>query len=363
VRINWIDNAINEVGYQVYRVLGSTQTAVSGCSTTTPNLTSCTDTGLTPGTYYQYYVYSWNGNGASSTGSYMLTHTPTLAPLAPTVTFAVATGANSAKVGWLDNSGNEDGFHIYRYSNGATTLVATTGPNATSTTFTNTGMDTTQNQVFTISAFNTSGETYGDTYLLSVAASAPSGVVAAPTYASAINVTGTTATILWNDNATNESGYQVYRVLGSTQTLVPGCSTSTPNLTSCTDTGLTPGTYYQYHVYAWNTSGIGDPGTSLVVHTTKPLGAPVITDAYGSSKSSITLHWLDNATDETGYNVYEYVGGANPYNLVSTLPPNTTTVTVGGLTPGTLHTYIVAAVRGSELNYALFGMWANVLTQ
>lgn len=71
----------------------------------------------------------------------------------------------------------------------------------------------------------------------------PDGV---PAYTGVDLLSTTSARVRWIDNASNESGYQVYRVLGAVQTLVPGCSTTSPGLAQCMDSGLLPGTYYQY---------------------------------------------------------------------------------------------------------------------
>ncbi len=197
--------------------------------------------------------------------------------------------------------------------------------------------------------------------MFTTARGAPGGVAGSPTPPTLgpTATSGTTATIKWTDNASNESGYLVYRVEGAVQTLVPGCSVSTPGLTTCTDSGLVPGTYYQYYVYAWNNTGVGSPATSVVAHTPKPLPAPIITDATGTTASSVTLHWQDNASDETGYTVFEYAPGG--YTQVATLPANATTATLTGLTSGTIHVYIITVNRGTDLTYSTTGIWATTL--
>jgi alpha-tubulin suppressor-like RCC1 family protein len=354
VRVRWTDTSQTESGYYVYRVgLGTPAVLVPGCSTTTPNLTECVDTGLIPGTYYTYYVYSVNSDGTSQyPGTYVVTRTPADLPLAPPATYVLATGANSVKVGWNDTSTNESGFRVYRYSGGALLPEVEVAAGVTSATFTDPAMDTNSLQVFVVAAFNASGETTGE-YVYSAGRTAPSG--AAPTYVGA-NVSGGTANISWVDNATNETGYVVYRSDGTNQILVP-CPTG-PNVNACTDSGLSPGQYYRYWVYAVTPGSPGDPGTGLWVHTPQigVLAAPTITDAAGISPTSVRLHWLDNATDETGYKVFEYVSGT--YVERSTLAPGATTATLTGVNPGSLHIYSVAAVRGTDLAYSRFGTWA-----
>jgi hypothetical protein len=244
---------------------------------------------------------------------------------------------------------------VYRYDAGAYVLEATVGANVTAATLTGVP-STAAAQLFVVTVFNGSGESYSDAYVFSTVRSVPSGPVSPPVLGSA-STTASSATVTWSDTANDELGYLVYRVVGSTQTLVPGCSIATPNLMSCTDSGLTPGEYYQYYVYAWNASGIGNAGTSIVVHTPRPLLAPTITDATGTTPTSVTLHWVDNAADETGYTVYEYVGGS--YTPVATTGPDITEAVITGLSPATIHVYVVAANRGTELRYSTYGIWAT----
>jgi hypothetical protein len=356
LRVRWSDTASDELGFLVYRVVGSSSTLVPGCSTTTPNLTECVDTGLTPGTYYYYYVYAWNADGSTIPLTYLAARTPSAPPSVPTVSFAVASGPSTVKVGWVDTSNNEIGFRVYRYNANSLTLLSTTAADATSATINNVAVDTSSLQVFVVSAFNTDGETLGDSYVFSLPWILSSGPVAAPTNLAAQS-SATAATISWTDVATDESGYLVYRVDGGSAVAVPGCSQTTPNLTSCSDSGLTPGAHYAYYVYAWNAGGVGYPGAGLVVHTPKPLPAPTLTDATGTTSDSITLHWLDNATDETGYNIYEYSAGA--FLLVSNTGANIGQAQITGLFPDSTHFYVVAAVRGSELRYSEYAIVAT----
>ncbi len=69
--------------------------------------------------------------------------------------------------------------------------------------------------------------------------------------------------------------------------------------------------------------------------------------AYG-----MVLNWTDNATTETGYLVYRSLDGTN-YNLVGTLPANSTSYTAIGLTPSTLYYWQVYAINEGRLSNAL----------
>jgi hypothetical protein len=368
IQIKWIADPTNEKGFLVYRVQGTTQTLVNGpsCPLNVPNLNSCTDTGLAPDSYYQYYVYAWNNYGVLTRGSYLLARTRSANPSAPNLTAAVATSATSVRIDWQDTSTDESGFKIYRYQNGGWLLETTVAANSESAIVTDPSMNTVNSFIFRVAAVNSSGESDDGTYTYTYQRGTPStSGPEAPSYA-ATRVTGTTAQINWIDNASNELGYLVYRIDGPTsQTLVAGCAISDPTLTSCTDTGLTPGTTYQYVVYSWNMTGAGYPGTIEVVQTPKPFAAPVIASAEGST-GTITLAWLDQATDETGYEVIEW-SAAMGYVTVATLPPNSSTYTEGGTVGGigslpanTTHVYVVRAQRSGDVSSSQ-PIWATTL--
>ncbi len=163
----------------------------------------------------------------------------------------------------------------------------------------------------------------------------------------ASGITTTGASLSWapsTDAGSGVAGYDVYRVQGSTSTLVT--STTGP---SAVLTGLTPGTAYAFTVRAKDAAGNVSPAsptvaftTSAATDTTAPTvpGAPV---ASAVGQSTATLTWTAS-TDTggsglTGYDVYRVQGAAS--TLVVSTPVASATLT--GLTPGTATTYTVRA--------------------
>ncbi len=356
VRVKWID-AADDTGYAVYRVTGSNAVLVP-CPSNVANTTSCIDSGLTPGTHYQYVVYTRQGSLTSPPSSYMLTYLPLDLPKQPLLTSAVAFAEDSVRLKWTDQSTNESGFAVYQYSSGTYELETIVTANSTTATISKPGL-TASPRIFVVTAYNISGETYSDTYTFTTSRQTVAPGPVAPPELIGATATDTTATVTWEDQASNEAGYLVYRVEGSNQTQV-GCPISTPNLASCTDTGLTPGKYYQYFVYAWNNSGVGSPATSIVVHTPKPLPSPRMTAAAGVSSNGISLFWEDNASDETGYRIFEYVGGS--LTAVADVPADSRSFKVTSLAAGSTHIYVVAVLRGTDIRYANTALWATTST-
>jgi hypothetical protein len=67
-------------------------------------------------------------------------------------------------------------------------------------------------------------------------------------------VSGTQATLAWDDHSGDEQGFKIERKTESEGTYHE-ISTVGPNTTTYTDTGLMKGTTYYYRVRAYNTSG------------------------------------------------------------------------------------------------------------
>src|SRR5262249_55091361 len=72
---------------------------------------------------------------------------------------------------------------------------------------------------------------------------APSGLSATATSSTAIHLT-------WNDNSSNESGFEVWRSTTGASGTYTLLKTLAANTKSTNDTGLTPGTQYCYEVRA-----------------------------------------------------------------------------------------------------------------
>jgi virginiamycin B lyase len=359
IRVSWVASTTNESGFLIYRFFGGTQTLVPGCSTNTPNLTFCDDTGLLPGVAYTYGVYALNAAGAIAAPGTVVARTLAATPTAPIAAAATATGANSYRVEWVDRSSNETGFNIYRWSGTAPVLVGSASAAATFANITNASIPSTVSQVFLVSAVNTAGETFGEGYVYSAPWNTP--FAGATAYLPITNATSTGLTVSWLDNATTESGYAVFRI-GQNGVAVSlngtSCPASVPGLTSCTDTGLAAGEIYQYYVYAVIGSQYVPAGSPLLYRALKPLAAPTLASVFAIRPNGLGVNWIDNATDETGYVVYEVVGGA--LTQVASTGPNATSVQIVGLTSGSLHVYVVAVQRGSDTRYssAIWGVVA-----
>ena len=281
---------------------------------TTP---SYTDTGLTNGVTYSYYIVAFKQNSPASTASATITATPVAAkPATPTGVTATAS-SGQVIVSWTAVTGATT-YSVYRNS----VLVGS----PTTATFTDTGLANGTAYTYTVTANNTGG---------SSAASA--GVTATPQVAAPGIPTGLTATagvgqvsVSWTA-VTGAASYQLYR--GTV--LV-----SSPTTTSFVDTSLTAGTAVSYTVKAVNAGGVSAASTAATA--TPTLAAPTGLAATAGN-AQVALTWTAVA-GATSYNVYSGT------TLVAS--PTTASYTHTGLTNGTAYSYTVKAVVNSVLSPA-----------
>ena len=175
---------------------------------------------------------------------------------------------------------------------------------------------------------------------------APSGLMATATSASVV-------TLAWTGPAGTLSGYEVER---ATSAGGPWSQVGTPpaSATGYADTGLNAGTTYSYRVRAASAAGVS--GWSATASATPAVVAPSLPAApsgLGSSPvgtSSITLTWIDNASNETGFEIERGVvapGAGSPaiVSLIQATAANVTTYADTGLAPDTRYGYRIRAVN------------------
>jgi subtilisin-like proprotein convertase family protein len=91
-------------------------------------------------------------------------------------------------------------------------------------------------------------------------------------------------------------------------------------------------------------------------YTFTPLvpASPTLLTFSSVSISGMTLNWVDNATDEVGYAIYQSTDGIN-YAYLAQTAANAVSYAVSGLTPGTLYYYKVYAVTEGGMSTPLSG--------
>jgi fibronectin type 3 domain-containing protein len=343
------------INYNVYRA------ATSGGEGTTPTWTavagtSYVDNTALPGVTYYYTVTAVDPNSASPTDpageSVQSAEVSAAAQSSGSTSFnaptgLVATPQNGPQVQltWTTNSTAETGFSIERATNAAFSqnVVTITVPATTNSTATYVDATVIPNNTY---YYRVQTEDGANTTAFSnpVTAAIPAPPVT-PTGGHATLVTTTTVDLAWANNATNADDIQIDReVVGGAFTLI---ATLPPTASSYDDTGLTPGTNYDYHIYAVNISGFADQ-TGANLYTV----SPAITNlAEGTGTGQVVLTWSApaGATDMT-YNVYRgtSAGGEGATPIATGL--TTTSFTDSSATSGSTYYYEVTSVDPQSMS-------------
>ena len=172
------------------------------------------------------------------------------APKAPSNLVASLNGATTVALNWKDNALDETGFEVYRSANNGSSfdLVKTTAGNITS--YNDTGLNSSIAYQYKVRAINGNGASA----YTNVATATTTNLPATPTALTGTTVSDTQVKLTWVDNATNETGYKVYRATSKTGTYT-AVGTLGANSTSFTNTGLQANRIYYYKVGAQNAQG------------------------------------------------------------------------------------------------------------
>jgi hypothetical protein len=158
IKLTW-SGVSGATGYRVGRWNGATWPIIADNLSTAA--ISYIDGGLVANSQHLYSVCAFNGSGENCAPYvYATTWTgPGQQPNAPTTNGATPVSSSSIRLTWTDNSNDESGFRIYRWSvpDGQQWVVAsTTGPNATSVT--DAGLQPNTNYWYDACAFNDAGQ-------------------------------------------------------------------------------------------------------------------------------------------------------------------------------------------------------------
>jgi hypothetical protein len=292
------------------------------------------------------YVGFTGGTGGLTATQDILTWTyapSTAAPNAPSGLGAVPASASSVTLSWTNNAVNQAGYHLDRATDpGFTQNLITENVPAKLTRFTDTATGLAPGGTFyyRLRAFNGAGDS-GSSNVASVTIPlAPPK----PTNQQVTNVTTTEIDLSWQDNAGHQAdGYYILRAAnhGSfTQVAsLPASGKTPPSTYTWADTGLTPGTFYEYHILAFNVSGNNDfAGTNATTLTAAPSG---LTAPAGNAV--VNLSWTA-PVGAVSYNVYRGTAAG-----AETLLGHVTTTTYAdtSVTNGTTYFYFVTALNGN----------------
>lgn len=298
---------------------------------------SCSIAGLTNGTSYDVSVVAHNAAGDSLASS-AIAATPYTTPDTPT-DVAVVPGNASAVVSWTApaNGGNSLWGYVVSVSDGVSTTTHNASASETSLEIARLTNGT--SYTFWVVARNTAG----DSSPSATVSTTPYTVPDSPTLVSLTAGDGS-LTVSWSAPSSNGGD----TISQYTATATDGTSTHTCRWTSgdtsCTITELTNGTLYAVSVVATNAAGssLASASTSGTPYT-NPDTPGNVSVTVGNGQA--TVSWTAPASN--GSSLWGYVVSVSDGTITTTtnVAASTTTVTLTGLTNGTLYSFSVYATN------------------
>jgi Fibronectin type III domain len=171
----------------------------------------------------------------------------------------------------------------------------------------------------------------------------PSGLVASTVSESAID-------LVWVDNASDEDGFFVERSNSQSGTF-SRIAALRANSTSYRNSGLGASTQYFYRVAAHNSTGtspyVGPVSATTAAPSVVPPAAPSGLGASATSVNSITLTWIDNSNNETGFKIERAASATGTFTQISQVGAGSTTFADSGLAAATGYSYRVRATNSA----------------
>jgi len=361
ITLSWSQIGGN-TGYLVERKVAAG--AWGALTTTATDITTYSDSGLTPGTVYTYRVSTLSPAGASLPSSEQTAPTK---PLAPALNAPNNITNAQMQLTWGSVTGAASYTLQYKISGGSYANVpACTAIGGTSCTVT--GLVAQSSYSFQVKASNSGGDSAWSSETTATAALAVPAWATSPATPTAVTSSG--MTITWVNPVVPGAGtitYTLqYRLSGGSyadETTPSACSGTTA--LSCSVSGLAADTGYVYRIKAANAAGGSLWSSELATKTL--LQTPVLAGATGVSATQIDLSW-SAVPGATGYTVQQAAcinspvpstcrgteNGDNGYGSWSNKATGVTTTTysAGGLGAGQNYRYRIIATNSGNTSLA-----------
>jgi titin len=149
--------------------------------------------------------------------------------------------------------------------------------------------------------------------------------------------------IKWNDNATNETAYQIWRAIGSGSLVL--LHTAPANTPQYTDNAVSANQTYTYQIRSTNGLNV----SSFTNADTAPAMLPPSgLNGVAVSSTRVNLTWTDNSAGlETSFQIFRRIGTGS-FKMIGTVGANVTTYADQTTQAGRSYGYQVRAARGND---------------
>ncbi len=315
--------------------------------------TAHSDTGLTPATTYTYRIRAVNSVGPSDWSNEASVNTGTAAPDAVTGMTATKSGTSRVDIAWTapaTNGAAISGYHLDRKAGSGSYASVSTSIAASATSYADTGLAAGITYTYRIRAASSAGNAgWSNEPTATTDSSAPSRI----TDLTATKNGARRVDLAWSTPAPNGeaiTGYRLERKIGSgSYTLLTSAIAVTA--TSYSDTGLTPGTAYTYHIRAANSEGDAAWSNEASVNTgTSPPDEVTGMTATKIGSSRVDLAWTAPATNGsaiTGYHLDRKAGSGSYASVSTSIAASATSYSDTGLPAGITYTYRIRAASSA----------------
>lgn len=330
--VTWSDNSAGEAGYRIER---SSDGGTTWVVVATPEIDAQTyvDSELAPATAYAYRVVATSPQGDSEVSATATAITLTLPPTAVTAT---TVSTERIDLTWTDPVGADE-IGVYRSVDGMSWLRIATVPAGVGT-YVDSGLNEATDFYYDLVGVNAAGESEAAGTSTATCPIAPEALTATP-------LTATSVRVGWSDLSAGEEGFYLEISYDGGTTYAPAGATSADVETL--DVTVTEGASVTFRVRGIRSGVYSDYSPAITVDLLP--AAPSAATVESTSASSLTVNWIDNSTNETGFRVERSIDGEN-FLEVDTTSPNATQYVDTGLEEGTTYTYRVRATIGTSRN-------------
>jgi len=314
IDLTWENNSTTATGFTIERSTGGGAFAAIG--TADGSATTYNDTGLSPGTDYNYEVVATTSSESSAPSA-----STDAVTLPSSLSGLTATAASSSEVdlSWTEVTG-ASGYEIDRKDADGNweAIDAVDSPGAS---YADTSIDDGTAYTYQVIPYNDSGDAADSNP--SASATTP---LLAPENVDAVALSSTSVEIVWDDQSASETGFEVQR--STDGTTFTNFGSTAAGTTDYTDTTAAASTEYWYRVESTN-SAAGSSAPSAAADTTTP-GTPVsdagpatpTLTATAVSTSEIDLSWAA-PTDGSHLELEEEGPGDNNFSVTPIPSPTT----------------------------------------
>ncbi len=350
ITASWQDKSTDETGFDIQ--WGDSDQYSGGSASVGANMTQYKIDSSWPGCGQKVYVRvrSKNAAGESAWSSAIVT-TGIALPETPNNIVATAKSASEIELKWggANESFSRESRFVIQYST-SNSFTSPTEVQSEQNTESKTmgGLTANTTYYFRIKTQNCAGESAWSAPVSAKTQEAPVQAPAAPTDLVATTISTSQINMVWKDNATNETDFEIERSTdGNNFTKI---ATVTANTTTYQNTGLSQNTKYYYRVRAYNKAASTYSGYSNTADATtqgNTINAPsdlTLTPLLADNMNNVRLTWKDNSADETGFEVESSTNGTT-FIKATTTAANVTQYEIN-LTTSTKNYFRVRAIKG-----------------